>query len=267
MRGVLDDLARQLLDALARADGSEELPDHDPAELASVAAALADKPALLRHVHGLALESQLADRLQARLSLDPVLSPLVQSLVASPDPEPAKNAMAVLVSQARFGQALRRMKLPLGELPAQLFEEAVCVLVEIASGDPAAAATGAKAADDLRAGFVFDGNRLALIDRLIHGLGSKASGCLALADAGVAIFLSALAMGAGLDRETATLATNEAQLARLALALRASGMKAEGVAHQFLALHPDIELPPGFERLGADRAAAILSTSNDIGEG
>jgi hypothetical protein len=58
------------------------------------------------------------------------------------------------------------------------------------------------------------------------------------------------------------LATNEGQLSRLALALRATGMKPEAVEEQFAAIHPEVALPDGFELLGADRAAAVLARSN-----
>ena len=51
------------------------------------------------------------------------------------------------------------------------------------------------------------------------------------------------------------------QFARLALALRAAGLKQQAVEEQFLYLHPEIALPDGFDRLRADRAAALLAGS------
>jgi hypothetical protein len=51
------------------------------------------------------------------------------------------------------------------------------------------------------------------------------------------------------------------QFARLALALRAAGLKQQAVEEQFLYLHPEISLPDGFDRLRADRAAALLAGS------
>ncbi|MFN5819360.1 MAG: hypothetical protein ACK44Y_02890, partial [Novosphingobium sp.] len=54
---------------------------------------------------------------------------------------------------------------------------------------------------------------------------------------------------------------HEGQLARLALALRAAGVRPENVEEQVLAIHPDVSLPEGFETLGADRAAALLARS------
>ena len=54
---------------------------------------------------------------------------------------------------------------------------------------------------------------------------------------------------------------HEGQVARLALTLRAAGLRPEAIEEQFLAIHPDVSLPDGFEALGADRAAAILARS------
>jgi len=79
--------------------------------------------------------------------------------------------------------------------------------------------------------------------------------------AGVAIFLSALATASHQDRDLAVLATNDRQLARLALSLRAGGLKPKEIEEQFLHIHPEISLPPGFEALTADRAAEILAAS------
>ncbi|MFN5779780.1 MAG: hypothetical protein ACK44O_09970, partial [Novosphingobium sp.] len=95
--------------------------DHDPAAVDQVIATLVERAALLNHIHAQALEFQLGERLQARIALDPVLSPLLQALIASPDSTTAASAMALLAAQARYVQAQRRMQLPVGELPADLF--------------------------------------------------------------------------------------------------------------------------------------------------
>ena len=63
------------------------------------------------------------------------------------------------------------------------------------------------------------------------------------------------------DVETVIISTNDRQLARLAVALRAAGLKPRDVEEQFLHLHPEIALPEGFEALRADRAAALLAGS------
>ena len=58
--------------------------------------------------------------------------------------------------------------------------------------------------------------------------------------------------------------TSQAQLPRLALALLASGTRPAAVEQQFVALHPEVTLPDGFEALSADRAAALLAGSGGI---
>lgn len=253
VRGMLGDVARQLLDA--RGEAGDE---RDEDEVAALATALADVPGLLGHAHALALEWQLTDRLQARIALDPVVSPLVQALVASSDPATASLAMSLLAAQARFTQAQRRMRLPLAELPADMLHGA---LVALRSHGSAQAETLDQAEAAIRQGYDEGRSRLGLIARLVTGLGGGAVAALSVAHAGVAIFGTALALASGQDRDLVVLSTNEGQLARLALALRASGLKPSAIAEQFVSLHPEVALPEGFDSLGADRAAAILAVA------
>lgn len=254
VRGMIDHMAAQVLDAVEDAQGLARR-DHAPERIGYVVSALVDQPALLGHAHAQALEFQLAERLQARLALDPVLSPLLQALIASPDGPTAASAMALLAAQARFIQAQRRMHLPLRELPADLFHGVLQVLRTVdADGDLLI-----KAEATLRAEFDEGRSRLGLMSRLVIGMGGGASAALAVGHAGVGLFLTALSLGAGQDRDMTALATHEGQLARLALALRAAGVRPEGVEEQFLAIHPDISLAEGFSQLGPDRAAALLA--------
>lgn len=97
--------------------------------------------------------------------------------------------------------------------------------------------------------------------RLVMGMGGGATAALNVGHAGVGLFLTALSLGAGQDRDLTALAAHEGQLARLALALRAAGIRPDAIEEQFLAIHPDISLPEGFDTLGADRAAALLARS------
>jgi hypothetical protein len=165
--------------------------------------------------------------------------------------------MGLLASQARFVQAQRRMQLPLGELPGDLVHAAVLAMRGQAGNDEAAAA----AEQAIRAGYDEGRSRLGLISRLITGMGGGATAALSITHAGTAMFISALALGSGQDRDMAVLATNEAQLARLALALRAAGLRQQAIEEQFVSLHPEVALPPGFEQLGSDHAAALLARS------
>ncbi|MDE2595305.1 MAG: hypothetical protein KGL44_00355 [Sphingomonadales bacterium] len=261
VRGVLADLVGQLLDELAKAGGTTEKAAREDTLVQSLVHDLIDVPGLMTHIHALAMEWQLNDRLQARLGLDPVLSPLLQALIASPDTVTAGTAMNLLASQARFIQSLRRMQLPLTELPGDLLHGALLVMRTHVGSEPQADALGAKAEAAIRARYDESRCRLGLIARLVTGMGGGAVAALSITHAGIAIFASALSIASGQDRDLAVLCTNENQLARLALALRASGLKTGAVEEQFLSLHPDVALPEGFDALGADRAAAILAVA------
>lgn len=257
VRGMVDHVARQMLDAVEDVQGTAARHDHDDALVAAVIAGLVERSALLGHVHAQALELQLTERLHARIALDPVLSPLLQALVASPDAATAASAVALLAAQARYVQAQRRMQLPLAELPADLFHAVLQALRAL----EADADVLVQAERTLRAGYDEGRSRLGLMSRLVLGMGGGATAALDVGHAGVGLFLTALSLGAGQDRDLTALAAHEGQLARLALALRAAGVRPEAVEAQFLAIHPDVSLPEGFETLGADRAAALLARS------
>lgn len=262
VRGMAADVTRQLLDELAIAAGDGESRSHPAERIELHTATLFEHPGFLAHTHALALEWQLTERLQARLALDPVLSPLIQALIASNEPSTAAGAMALLASQARFAQSQRRMQLPLTELPGDLLHAALIALRTHAESSSAAQDAAAKAEAAIRARYDEGRSRLGLIARIVTAMGGGATAALSVSHSGVAMFLSALALASGQDRDLAVLATNEGQLARLALALRASGLKPAAVEEQFVSLHPDTTLPEGFDQLGADHAAALLSRSS-----
>jgi hypothetical protein len=255
-RGMLEDIARQLLTARAVAAGEGENRDYGRGMVEPLVNGISVDPALLAHVHALALEWQLTERIHSRLGLDSVLSPLLQALISSSDGATAASAMNLLASQARFSQSQRRMQLPLSELPADLLNGVLAVLHDQGDADDAAADRAEQA---ICAGYDESQTRLGLMARLIMGMGGGAMAALSVDHAGVALFLTALSIANGQDRGLTTLSTNESQLARLALALAAAGLKPQAVEEQFVSLHPEVSLPPGFETLGPDRAAAILA--------
>lgn len=259
VRGMLSDLARQLLDARARASGEVERVEHPAEQSAALADALGANQALLGHLHGLAYEWQLTQQLHARLALDPVLSSLLQAQMASADPETASLAMKLLAAQARFCQEQRRMQLTLTELPGDLLHGALVAMRTLAGVESDAQAAAAESA--IRLEFHEARTRLGLAARLIAGMGGSALAALSIGHSGIMLFLTALAMASGQDRDLAVMSLNETQLARLALSLRASGLKQPAVEEQFLALHPDIALPEGFEQLSPDQAAALLAAA------
>ncbi len=261
VRGMMADVARQLLTELASAGGEPEQREHAPERVGVLVGSLVGHGGFLAHVHTLALEWQLTGRMQARLALDPVLPPLLQALIASPDAAVASSAMALLASQARFAASQRRMQLPLNELPGDLLHAALLVLRGHAGNDPADQAAAAQAEQSLRGRFDESRSRLGLISRIVMGMAGGATAALAITHAGVGIFLSALALASAQDRDMAVLATNEGQLARFALGLRAAGLKPQTIEEQFVSIHPEVVLPFDFEQLGCDQAAALLARS------
>lgn len=259
VRGMLESLAVQLVDALARADGEDGHSEAEPAQIAALTSTMMANATFLGHLHALALEWQLAEQLRARLGLDPVLPPLLQTLIASPQAEIAASAMQLLAANARFAQGVRRMSLPLTELPGDLFHAALLAMRAQSGAEPHADARAAMAQNDLRALYDEARNRLGLITRLVAGMGGEAVQALSVTNAGTGMFLTALSLASAQDRDLAVFSVSESQLARLALSLRAAGLKQEQVEEQFLAIHPDIPVPVGFEQIGPDRAAALLS--------
>lgn len=261
VRGMLHDVARQLVVVLADAAGHDDAQGwaHQTADdLCDVLAGNAD---LLAHVHALALEWKLTERLHARIALDPVLSPLLQGLIASTDPAVSTLAMNLLAAQARFGQMQRRMQLPLTELPGEMFHFAIMAMRAFVGDDPLSDSHAVVAERLLRDRFDEARSRFGLLNRLVAGMGGDAVAALSVEEAGVAMFLTALAIASGEGRDAVMIAATESQAPRLALLLSASGMKADAIMRQFHAIHPDITLPLGLQALRPDRAAAILATA------
>ena len=258
IRGMMNHVARQLLFAQAAAAGALDRAKYAEDRQDELAQALFEDTTFLAHAHALTLEAQLAERLQARSGIDSVLSPLVQELAAAREMDMAALAMAVLAAQARFMQHHRRMELPLGELPGDLFHRALLLLRSHAEDAMEAAE---EAERQLRDSYEEGAGRLGLLTRLVMAMGQKAVRALAIDHAGLAIFSTALAMASSQERDIAVLSFADRQFARLALALRAAGLKQQAVEEQFLYLHPEIALPDGFDMLRADRAAALLAGS------
>lgn len=261
VRGMLADIARQLVQALGEAAGHDDAAQWAREAGPGLAAMLAGNQPLLNHLHMLAVEWQLTERLQGRLGLDPVLTPLVQDLIASPDPDVAARGMNLLAAHARFGQSLRRMQIPLVELPGDLHHLSLMTMQAYIAEDPSGMSAAGTAEAALRKIRSVSVSRLELLDHLTALLAPDLPVALSIENAGVALFLSALSFGAGLSRETAIMCTTESQLARLALSLAAAGAGRDGVVSAFVALHPEVALPEGIERLEPDRAAALLARS------
>ncbi|MBS0255428.1 MAG: hypothetical protein JSS36_09540 [Proteobacteria bacterium] len=263
VRGTLADLSGQLCHAVTVAHGLDApLPPEDPA-VARLARQLAEIPALLAHVHALALEAQAAAQLRARLGLDPVLSPLVQALVASPEAETADLAMRFLAAEARFQRQVLAMRLPLGELPPELLHGALLALRECLGGaggtpHPDFAACAEPAAEAIRANYDERASRLGLAARIVTGLGGGVVAALQLPHAGLGLFASALALATAQHREQVLLAIQPGQGPRLALMLRAAGLRQAAIDESLAALDAG-PTPAEVLRLDAARAAQLLA--------
>lgn len=261
IRGMLADLTHGLLDAAPERDGGE-LP---AGEADILARAFLDNPALLSHLHALALEWQLTERLQLRLAIDPVVSPLLLELASSQDGAAQELATRFLAAQARWCQSQRRMKLSFLDLPGELFRTMLAILRAYFGDGAGMAERAAKAEHEFRDRDEKGASRLGLASRLVMSLGAGALAGLSVSHAGAALFLTALALGSGQGRDAVVFATHKSQLARLALALRIAGLDPGAIERELLALHPDTALPPGFDSLSADQAAAILSSRHHSG--
>lgn len=260
VRGMFHDIALQLVIALAEAAGHADPQAWAEAVADDLARDLMEGPDLLAHLHALSLEWQLVERLHGRLALDPVLSPLLQARIASSDAEVASTAMNLLAAQARFGQAQRRMQLPLNELPHGQFEHVLEVFRQFAGNDVAARGYAQSAEQAILARRSEDRGRIMLLQRVLAAMAAgEASQALSIENAGVSLFVTALAAGSGQPRDVAVMATTEAQVARLVLSLGACGLPPEAIVAQIMALHPDMALPEGLSALNPDIAGVILA--------
>lgn len=249
VRGMIGDCAAQMLTAMnGRGTALPEQATQD-----HFAEALLSEPALLTFCHTLATESLLAERFQQRHAIDPVLSPLLQELIASDDPTIAALAMTTLAAQSRFMQSQRRMELPLGELPAELFHAVIALGFASAPDDCARAGL-----EQLQHDYDEAASRLGLLARLVAAMRRGVVATLALDHAGLALFASGLAAQTRLSRDAGVLACHEGQGARLALTLRSAGVPLPMIERQFLLVEPAAPMPRAMAALPAERATALL---------
>jgi len=255
LRGMLSDIARQMLSAL----------DHGESHAERFVDKIAGDQALIDHLYALALEAHLTERLEARASMDPVLSPLLQELIASDTPTTAELAMNVLAAQSRFCQSQRRMELPIGELPPELFASVLAHLETSELGLDTAQVAGAVSA--LRDSFDEGTARLGLLSRLALSLRGGAVAALDLSHAGFALFTSAIAALTDQDRDLAIFACHERQALRLAISLRAAGAEVEAIESQLALLGGTSALPSGIAAMSADRAQDLLAAQGRLARG
>lgn len=259
VRGMLIDLAGQLTAGLPDGDeaGRGAAGAGDPAE--GLAERMGGDAIILSLLHAVAMEAILTEQLDQRAGIDPVLSPLWQELIASPDGAVAQLAMQALAAQSRFLQAQRRMQYPLAELPPEALGRALEHMAE--TFGPAHQPHAVAAMRAVKAEYDEAESRTGLIARLIAALRGGAIAALELEHAGLALFASALAQRSGTGRARAVLACHDGQVSRLALMLRAAGLEAAAIARQFVVLDPAAQGPDGLADISIERARAMLQHS------
>lgn len=249
VRGMVEHMAHQLIAAATKPAAVVA-----PEAVDQLSGALLEHGDLLAHVHALALEWQIAERLEQHLAIDPVVPPLLQAMIASPEPQTQDLAMKLLTSHTRWSQGHRRMQLALTELPSGLLHEVLLILQD--SG-----ADAQPAANRLPTTYDENASRLALAASLVTTMGSAATVALDLRHAGSTLFFTALALGSGQPRDAMILAAFEKSATRLMLSLRAAGQGGPAIGQQLFALLPEAVLDEDVARLSSERAAAILAGS------
>lgn len=258
VRGMLDALAERLLRQFLDASGAGPEERVPVASLDFLTRSLADQPALLDHLHALAIEWRLTQKLSERHAVERVLSPLVQSLVGSEDDDIAQTAMGFLAAQARFVQSAQRMQIEPGELPADLLHASLTVLRKTVGSRAESRRAVQSAIRHVQDSYDEAKTRLGLAAALLSrtGLGEEA---LDPENAGFALFATALAQASDQSREHTVLGATEGQAVRLALMLRAAGCDQQRSERILLALYREFSLPDGFADLDRHRAAALLA--------
>lgn len=216
-------------------------------------------PSLLKHCLACAFEGELALRLEGSIGLDPVLSPLLQELVASERGETAELGMHAVTAQARFIQSYRRMSLSLGEIPADILHDMLGRWEAVArKSRPEGVAE--KVVEEVKSHYSEASSRAGLLARLFKALGKAAGPSLLLEHAGLGLFASALALRSGQTRDTTMLSMQAGQEARLALAMVSAGLREEQLVHQLGYFCAASFLPHGILGLDRQSARTILDT-------
>lgn len=257
---MIGHLARQLGLALAQALQEPEPTAFAQVQADDLAGMLGEHGDLLGHVHALAVEGVLADLLYERAALDPALSPILKGLLASQDGEISAAAMHVLAAQARFLHFSRRMELPLGELPGELFHHALSALSAMTTFDD-----GARAAARTMLAMQYDeaSTRTSQLARLLMLTTNDAAETVSLADfsladSGLAIFASWLAQNSGKPRGDAILAIGQRDCSGLVLMMRAADMPVAAMHQTIASLDPHGQLDEALASLAPDEARQLL---------
>lgn len=251
-RGLLVHLTAQITGGRPVGSGTA---DHLKARDA-ILRALFDHPAMLAHCHALALEYRLTRRFGEQADIDPVLPPILQEMIASPNEATSRLAAAVLAAQTRFLNNMERMQLPLRQLPGELLHD-VFAIGRQWLGEPIIADAVEQA---VRTSYDEGATRVALLGRLVNTAEYPQARGWQLQESGAPLFLASLALGAGLSLHEAALLTTESQIVRFALTMRALRYNPGAINRNLYILHDEVALPliAGME---PDAASTILVSS------
>lgn len=210
--------------------------------------------ALLSYTHAATLEYVLTCRLSDEADLDPALSPLLQDLAGRPDQTLSQLATSAISLQSRFLTDMRRMQMPLRQLPGDLLHTALAI--GRAHSDNTLLADAIDQA--VQVSYDEAATRLGLLGLIVNVPGFPALRGLRLEDAGTPLFLSSLSAASSLGYEDAVMLTTRQQILRLALVLRGTGCSPRAVNHDLFLLHEQVAAP-AIARMPRERALELLS--------
>ncbi|QWC58084.1 hypothetical protein F7D01_14320 [Erythrobacter sp. 3-20A1M] len=239
VEGMVASLADQLANALRTEDRQEFA--------AQIRGELAFDTELVAFLHALAMEFRATARLSRDAGLDRVAPPELRALSSGNSPTPSRLASSAIGAQARYLGDMIAMRLPLPELPAEMFDRLVSRLDVCDAAGP------------LRAGYEEGETRLTLLSRLATSGPAFDRPAMDCRRSGLALFLTRLADGSGLDRTSISLALGSPSFTRLALAMRASGMDIADIGCQCALLAPYASLPAALEDVEPEEAKTIIA--------
>lgn len=255
VRSMLNDMAAQLLDAMI---GDVDRRPHAPDEIAVLSRALLDDAGVLAHAHVAAIEWQLTCSLHDRLALDPVNTPLVQTQIA----EGRAGALAFLGAQASWYQDHQRFTLPLSRLPVETLDAVLGILRQLVDGEQSLAQRVGEVEDALRAAHAATADRIELARQVASDADEVSA--VSVQEAGVAVFLTALADRSGAARDEIVLSTLPQQKSRFMLRMLAAGVSPYCLQRQVQAIHRNTVLPDGLDGIDPQRAALVLAEGHRL---
>lgn len=201
--------------------------------------ALLAEPRLLSFCHALSFEYQLTRHLAETADLDPLLPPLMQVLIASPDAATSHLAATCLAAQTQHLRSMERMQLPLRQLPADLLH----ITLNIARKRLKNSIVAEAVEQAVRSTYDEGLTRQSRFSRLTTAPDFPNKRGWHLDKAGVPLFLTVLAMRSGTDFADAALLMSKGQMVRLALSLKSLGCPFKALQRNLFLLHDEEALP------------------------